>query len=715
MLFTDIFYTNLKKVLVHTSILGSILVIATLLALITPTQIDYKTSTAGTNYSCPAGTTLNGTNCEGLTCQDGSVAVSGNCNLNQLGLFHCNGTGTQVLPWLGKSALYKNGLCTTRPDLFITGSCPNSKTQLTQAFWAQAVNTISSSNFGLSDGPAPVVGEIISTMWGKARLSLGNDRTLPGGGVGYESVVQNWTDDDLQNNMCASAKVITVNTTTTGGSTGGGTTTIPTFERLANRRACPAGFGVLLIPTSTTHDVYPDLFYPAIPLVLCAKYNVKGIKGLAYGIPGLSYRPMTCDSIGQTEIFATTLADGDLVASSLCGASTPQPLASVGMITTTPATANSYFCSAGQYLSNPNSDSCVICPANSYCTGGTGAVATPCPNSGLSIAGSTNINACAVANSSSATSSTISSTINSSVVSSNNSSVVSSAQNSSTISSSNSSIISSTQSSNAVQSSQNSSIISSQTLSVISSINSQLSSQISSQNTISSLISNSSSQISAPIIPTMALSSVEFANLTTVNCNGGKPTTPNSRTFCSFNLPPNRTLPNDLVMAVGAVNPAGSCTVFGDLVTCVNVPVSSQSGSQNIFGQIGGIKSQVVGRFVFSGDSVVRTMTISNVVNTTVAVGGFVPSSSVSATANSVAYAQPIITNIPQNLEGEYQPNNSIIPNMPITSTNSNLKGIRTVRTGGFNVGSFLLTIVIGYALVFGYYLNKNKNLRFGH
>ena len=712
MLFTDIFYTNLKKVLVQASILGSILVIATLLALITPTQIDYKTSTAGTNYSCPAGTTLNGINCEGLTCQDGSQAVSGNCNLNQLGLFHCNGTGTQVLPWLGKSALYKNGLCTTRPDLFITGSCPNSKTQLTQAFWAQAVNTISPSNFGLSDGPAPVVGEIISTMWGKARLSLGNDRTLPGGGVGYESVVQNWTDDDLQNNMCASAKVISVNTTSTGGSTSGGTTTIPTFERLANRRACPAGFGVLLIPTSTTHDVYPDLFYPAIPLVLCAKYNVKGIKGLAYGIPSASYRSMTCDSIGQTEIFATTLADGNYVASSLCGASTPQPLASVGMITTTPATANSYFCSAGQYLSNPNSDSCVICPANSYCTGGTGAVATPCPNSGLSIAGSTNINACVIANSSSTTSSMISSTINSSTVFS--------VQNSSSNSSQNSSLVSSAQSSNAVQSSQNSSIISSQTSSVISSINSQLSSQISSQNTISSIISNtnSSSQVSAPIIPTMALSSVEFANLTTVNCNGGRATTPNSTTFCSFNLPLNRTLPNDLVMAVGNINPAGSCTVFGELVTCVNVPVSSQSGSQNIFGAIAGIKSQVVGRFVFSGDSVVRTMTISNVLNTTVAIGGFVPSSSVfssvSATANNIAFAQPITSNISQNLEGEYQPNNSITPNMPITSTNSNLKGIKTVRTGGFNVGSFLLTIAIGYSLVFGYYLNKNKNLRFG-
>ena len=79
---------------------------------------------------------------------------------------------------------------------------------------------------------------------------------------------------------------------------------------------------------------------------------------------------------------------------------------------------------------------------------------------------------------------------------------------------------------------------------------------------------------------TSPLGANDLSTLSTMNC--GNPIV-NSTTTCTFVLPANKTLPNDLKMGIGDATPAGSCTAVGSNVTCVNIPTGSQTGSQIIY------------------------------------------------------------------------------------------------------------------------------------
>ena len=86
---------------------------------------------------------------------------------------------------------------------------------------------------------------------------------------------------------------------------------------------------------------------------------------------------------------------------------------------------------------------------------------------------------------------------------------------------------------------------------------------------------------------TSPLNTNDLSTFSAMNC--GNPIV-NSTTTCTFVLPANKTLPNDLKMGIGDATPAGSCTVVGSNVTCVNIPTGSQSGSQIVYGQLNGVK-----------------------------------------------------------------------------------------------------------------------------
>jgi hypothetical protein len=66
-----------------------------------------------------------------------------------------------------------------------------------------------------------------------------------------------------------------------------------------------------------------------------------------------------------------------------------------------------------------------------------------------------------------------------------------------------------------------------------------------------------------------------------------QPAAINSTTSCTFTLPGDKTLANDLKLGIGDASPGGTCTASGNNVTCSNVPTGSQTGQQPIYSQIG--------------------------------------------------------------------------------------------------------------------------------
>lgn len=58
---------------------------------------------------------------------------------------------------------------------------------------------------------------------------------------------------------------------------------------------------------------------------------------------------------------------------------------------------------------------------------------------------------------------------------------------------------------------------------------------------------------------------------------------------CTFNVPSNKLLPSNFLMAIGDASTGGSCTIdTAGLATCTGIPVTTDSGNQDIFAQISG-------------------------------------------------------------------------------------------------------------------------------
>ena len=282
-------------------------------------------------YTCPAGSVLVGTSCQVTTCVDGSAPVGGNCSIAQMGLFECNGTGTQIMYKIANNN-YPNGLCTNRPDLFVQGGCVNDKFDMREGFWTASPGTRMGA--GMWQGGSAPIDETSRRLYANGRIRNVVDNN---GGVDYDYVMSNFRDNNMQNNMCALAKV-----TATVGDPDSADVYPSEFERLGNERACPAGFGVFIIPSAQKHYIISagpigvfSLQYK-VPVV-CANYSVNttALKSIA---ASTGYRPQTCLSIGMTELYSVDMSSGDAESSALCGPSSPQPASVVGITTTTPAT-----------------------------------------------------------------------------------------------------------------------------------------------------------------------------------------------------------------------------------------------------------------------------------------------------------------------------------------------------------------------------------------
>ena len=98
----------------------------------------------------------------------------------------------------------------------------------------------------------------------------------------------------------------------------------------------------------------------------------------------------------------------------------------------------------------------------------------------------------------------------------------------------------------------------------------------------------------APVVPpttnnigsTLPLTAVDF-NTIPVICNSGASIAVNSKATCTFTLPDTRNLPNDFKIGIGDATPGGYCSVFGNQVTCREVPTGSQTGTQLLYVQTG--------------------------------------------------------------------------------------------------------------------------------
>ncbi len=63
----------------------------------------------------------------------------------------------------------------------------------------------------------------------------------------------------------------------------------------------------------------------------------------------------------------------------------------------------------------------------------------------------------------------------------------------------------------------------------------------------------------------------------------------NQTASCTFNVPANKVLPSNFLMAIGNATPGGSCVVdTAGLATCTGIPVTPEDGSQDVFAQISG-------------------------------------------------------------------------------------------------------------------------------
>ncbi|MBC7405944.1 MAG: hypothetical protein H7230_00520 [Candidatus Parcubacteria bacterium] len=249
-------------------------------------------------YSCPAGSVLAGTNCTATVCLDNSAPIGGNCTSSQYGLFPCNGAnGTRVMqPYYVGNQAFSQGLCTSKPNIFVMGRCPG----------VNALNT-GTTPVGQQDGSYVYSG-------------------LAGQGNEYENIMNNFANDTVQNQMCQVATV-----TASSGSYGGAT-----YGALTNARACPQGYGVYMIPAKGFHNLDSN---PALTS-LCMKYGTPtaGLQSIAYST---GYRPKDCNTLGFVELYATDLNGGDAEAETLCIPATPRPAAVVGTTLSTPATITS--------------------------------------------------------------------------------------------------------------------------------------------------------------------------------------------------------------------------------------------------------------------------------------------------------------------------------------------------------------------------------------
>ena len=327
--------TNTKKTILGISIVGIMLSgVATFTLLNT---LPNKLSNAAPVYTCPAGQTLVGSNCESYKCTDNSNPdINGNCSINQMGLFVCNGTGTKVMPWVAAAPQYTAGLCTNRPDLFVQGSCSNDLLGYGEdPYLNSPVGTTKTINLWLGPGS---IGLIYNKIFANGQIKSSTQSNF---GDDYESVVNNFRDNNLQNNMCFSGKQIT-NGVSSDENVGD---YFAVIEKLNNTRACPAGFGVLMIPSGQKHYIVHggnNQNSSSVP-ILCANYSVNttALKSIAYGTPGASYRPKDCASVNSTEIFGVDQTGGDAEASTLCGPSSPQPASVIGQKVVTPASQSS--------------------------------------------------------------------------------------------------------------------------------------------------------------------------------------------------------------------------------------------------------------------------------------------------------------------------------------------------------------------------------------
>ena len=80
------------------------------------------------------------------------------------------------------------------------------------------------------------------------------------------------------------------------------------------------------------------------------------------------------------------------------------------------------------------------------------------------------------------------------------------------------------------------------------------------------------------------LANTELSSLA-VNCTSVKSSA--LTTTCVFDLPPTFTLPTGFALGVGDSDPAGTCTPKSNKVTCVSVPIGSQTRIQKVFAKIG--------------------------------------------------------------------------------------------------------------------------------
>ena len=258
---------------------------------------------AGPVYSCPAGSTLAGTNCTATVCPDDSAPVGGNCTSSQYGLFPCNtapaGSTQVMLPYYVGNGTYGGGLCTTKPDIFKMGQC-------------SGVN-----NYGSGTTP---IGQKDGTYYYAGLSGQGNE---------YENIMNNFANDAVQDKMCIVGTVIT------SGFDGDGYTA-PTYQD-SFARACPSGYGVYMIPAGVRHNMSQSDRYLTS---LCMKYGTPtaGLQSIAYSA---GYRPKDCNTLGFVELYGTDLNGGDAEAETLCIPSAPQSASVVGKTTTTPATVTS--------------------------------------------------------------------------------------------------------------------------------------------------------------------------------------------------------------------------------------------------------------------------------------------------------------------------------------------------------------------------------------
>ena len=318
--------TNTKKLILGVCITGVILSGISAFTIFNGNQIN-KQSSAAPIYTCPAGQTLVGNNCESYKCMDNSNPdANGNCSVAQMGLFTCPSPIPAGVSIVFRAYSYKPAICSTRPDLFIEGTCGNNQIVDNYGYAQnpQPIGTVSGGYIQSTNIPINTVHNIVHAN---------NLVVSYNGGDAYENIVNNFRDDNLQNNMCTSYKQLSVPQYLPEDSQ-----PWATFERIANKRACPAGFGVFMFPTYVRHGMVSE----DQMAMLCAKYslNTTALASIAYGTPW-SYRSRGCPA-GFGAIVSVDIASNDQEESQICGPSAPQPVATVGQKVVAPATSSGY-------------------------------------------------------------------------------------------------------------------------------------------------------------------------------------------------------------------------------------------------------------------------------------------------------------------------------------------------------------------------------------